>query len=106
MSGDADKFAELYRFLEVEFPGRAFNSASPNWRLEEDLGIYGDEAVDFLLRFSERFNVDISGFDLSTHFGKEDSLGYYMRKLLNWPRTLKPSPSIEDLKSAMETGRL
>lgn len=104
--GDNDRREELYRFLEEEWPGTKFDGASDALRLDEDLGLYGDEAIDFLLKLSERFNVDLAAFELAAHFYPEDSLGYGFRRLFRCRRVLKPSPSIEDLRKAIATGKL
>jgi len=36
-----------------------------------DLGIGGDDADDFFVEFHRQFDVDLSAFDLSRHFGSE-----------------------------------
>lgn len=104
--GDNDRREELYRFLEEEWPGTTFDGASDALRLDEDLGLYGDEAIDFLLKLSERFNVDLTQFDLAAHFYPEDSLRYGFRRLFGCKRELKASPSIKDLRNAIATGEL
>ena len=45
-------FIKLYNFLKQE-TGRDLNENSPDLKLEKDLGLYGDEAADFLIRFSK-----------------------------------------------------
>ncbi len=40
-------------------------------QIEDDLGITGDDAVDFLLAFGKSFNVDISKFMAAEYFGAE-----------------------------------
>lgn len=40
-------------------------------RLFHDLGLTGDDAVDFFIAFNKEFNVDISNFDLYKYFSKE-----------------------------------
>jgi len=39
--------------------------------IERDLGITGDDAIDFIEEFAHEFNVDITSFDYSKHFGGE-----------------------------------
>jgi Protein of unknown function (DUF1493) len=43
----------------------------PETRLEEDLGMTGDDAYDCLREFAERFGVDMSGLEFHRHFGPE-----------------------------------
>jgi hypothetical protein len=40
-------------------------------RLYEDLGIYGDDAVEFLLAFGNEFHVDVSKFLAADYFKSE-----------------------------------
>jgi hypothetical protein len=55
-------YTQLYQFLKEE-TGKIINDTSPNRKIEKDLGIYGDEVEDFIIRFSNRFNVDIRNFN-------------------------------------------
>lgn len=43
----------------------------PESRLEEDLGMTGLDAADFLERFARAFDVDLTGLDFHRHFGPE-----------------------------------
>ena len=40
-------------------------------RLYEDLGVYGDDAVEFLIAFSNKFNVHVSKFMAADYFKGE-----------------------------------
>ena len=39
--------------------------------LEKDAGITGDDAVEFLLYYSKKYNVDLTGFDIRKYFTPE-----------------------------------
>ena len=39
--------------------------------LQDDLKIYGDDAVDFIKSFEHRFKIDMSKFSMSEHFRGE-----------------------------------
>lgn len=39
--------------------------------IEDDLGISGDDAYDFIMTFSKKFQVDLSTFDYSLYFPPE-----------------------------------
>lgn len=39
--------------------------------LEKDIGMTGDDAVEFLLDYGKKFNVDLSGFDIRKYFTPE-----------------------------------
>jgi acyl carrier protein len=43
-------------------------------QLEDDLQITGDDAVDFLIAFGERFNVDVSEFKAAEYFEPEGDI--------------------------------
>ncbi|MES2653124.1 MAG: DUF1493 family protein [Bacteroidota bacterium] len=40
-------------------------------KLEDDLGVYGDDAIDYISSFSREFKVDISNFLTSNYIGAE-----------------------------------
>jgi hypothetical protein len=55
-----------------------FRSESPHGlradtRLEEDLGMTGLDAAEFLEAFAEAFEVDLTGIEFHKHFGPEGS---------------------------------
>lgn len=92
-------FIKLYNFLKQE-TGRDLNENSPDLKLEKDLGLYGDEAADFLIRFSNEFNVDIQDFDFSKHFNSEiDFISLFLYKIFN--KKEKEQLTIQDLKEAI-----
>jgi hypothetical protein len=72
-------------------------------RLETDLGIYGDDAVDFLAKFGEKYNVDLSNLDYSKYFTKEISF-YFIRRF--FLKRNKLDLTIDDLVSSINTGKL
>jgi hypothetical protein len=45
----------------------------PETRLNHDLGVDGDDGLEFMAAFSNRFCVNLSAFDASKHFGPEGS---------------------------------
>jgi len=77
--------------------------------LFHDLGIDGDDAVDFFKAFSDEFQTDLSELDLRKHFGAEGwtSSGFFLRLLSRLRITnneeLKPVPiCLSDLVKAAE----
>lgn len=67
---DKDIFKELKNFVvqtrwEYDFELRT------STRLESDLLITGDDAIDFLEAFPIKFNVDISTLDVKKYFNPE-----------------------------------
>jgi acyl carrier protein len=89
-------------------------------RINIDLGVDGDDAVELLDEFSTLFNVDLSHFQHDKYFGPEagggDLIGLILWTLY-WTyckvfgKIYNPSYSvapitIQDLVKAVETGRL
>jgi len=69
----------------------------PETRLEEDLGMTGDDAAEFLEAFAGEFEVDLTGIEFHKHFGPECGglilfrpqwLKEEMRDLGNYPLTI------------------
>jgi hypothetical protein len=71
--------------------------------LEKDLGIYGDDAAEFLEKYSQKFNVDISNFNFPTHFTSETPF-YIVRKYLLGIN--KKDLTIKDLEEGVIKGKL
>lgn len=42
-----------------------------NASIEDDLGVSGDDAVEFIISFGKRFNVDVSKFMAAEYFSPE-----------------------------------
>jgi acyl carrier protein len=40
-------------------------------RIEDDLGVYGDDAVDLLIAYGKAFNVDVTKFMAADYFSGE-----------------------------------
>ncbi|OJW79856.1 MAG: hypothetical protein BGO69_13535 [Bacteroidetes bacterium 46-16] len=70
-------------------------------RIEEDLGITGDDASELLVAFGKKFNVDVSHFMFDEYFNPEGT---------NWFRpTYVPNKkilTIAHLEKAVITGKL
>jgi acyl carrier protein len=89
-------------------------------RINIDLGVDGDDAVELLDEFSKHFNVDLSYLQYDKYFGPEAGGGDLISLIfwtLYWTyckvfgKIYNPSSSvapitIQDLVKAVETGRL
>ncbi|MGN6420024.1 MAG: DUF1493 family protein [Pseudobacter sp.] len=81
--------------------------------LQNDLGIYGNDAVEFFNAFSKEFSVDVSGFVLDDYFDAEASSDFMgvIFKLLpkkiqgNYPHRKKEF-TVEHLIKAVQAGKL
>src|SRR5215216_3011535 len=51
--------------------GEPVSRLTASTRLEDDLGMTGDDAAEFIAAFAAEFGVDLSGFEFGRHFGGE-----------------------------------
>ena len=78
----------------------------PETRLNQDLGVDGDDGLEFMVAFSNRFSVEMSAFDPSMYFGPECSgnplmyLWWFITR--TWPK-YKPI-TLSDLQSSINSG--
>jgi acyl carrier protein len=66
-------FEKLKDFV-VEQAGVYENEVTPNTRLYDDLGIYGDDAFELLVEYGKKFNVDVSNFMAADYFKGEGGI--------------------------------
>lgn len=59
---------------------------TPNVRLLDDLGVYGDDWDEFLRRIPEAQETDWTGFRYSDYFDPEMSVIHYLRRFLRLRR--------------------
>jgi acyl carrier protein len=76
--------------------------------LEKDLGIYGDDAVEFIVAFGREFNVDVSKFMAVKYFSPEgDVILPSIIRLFSGKKKLKQSDlTITHLMKAIVAGEL
>jgi len=95
---------ELQLFIENNWNwGNISNSLDNNIRVEQDLNITGDDAIEFLIAFSKKFDVDISDFNVSDYFDPE-SYEISLQRFLNYLKKEKKKKKIltlEDLDKAI-----
>lgn len=63
---------ELIKFIKEETLETSIN-ITEDLSIENDLGISGDDAYEFIMTFSKKFQVDIKDFDYSEYFNSEPS---------------------------------
>lgn len=88
---------DLANFVRKE-SGTYDISIGKNTEIEKDLGVTGDDAEDFILKFSKKFKVDISKFQFTDYFNDEPSVFSFGRSV----KTL----TIGHLEKAIQAGRL
>lgn len=63
-------FKRLKSFI-IDQAGVEDDDVIPEAKLEDDLGVTGDDAVDLLLAYSKTFNVDVTKFMAADYFDAE-----------------------------------
>jgi len=76
--------------------------------LENDLGVYGDDAVDYIIAFGKKFNVDVSKFMAADYFNAEgiDFIGPIVRVITGKEKAPKKVLTMRHLEKAVMAGRL
>ncbi|MDO4728620.1 MAG: DUF1493 family protein [Bacteroidota bacterium] len=95
---------ELYNLISeiTRYPKSNLND---NLRLEEDLGLYGDEAMYFTQQYATMFDVDMSQFPFDAYFSPEmDKISLFVRKLFY--NTKNKTLTIADLKAGITNKKL
>ncbi len=80
-------------------------------RIEEDLGIYGDDAAELLFEYASKFNVDLSQFNFDLYFNKESVIVYFCKlfclyKLFPKLSKKRKALTIADLQKGIEAKQL
>lgn len=94
--------------LIVNKLGVDYEDVLPETMLEEDLGLYGDDAMEFLVVFSKEFNVDISNFMAADYFSPEGDiiLPSLIRAITGKKKKKQKYLQVQHLEKAILAGRL
>ena len=101
-----DSLTEIFqgiREFTAEFQGLDESEIASQSRLEEDLQIWGDDAVEYLIAFGKHFHVDVSRFMAADYFSGE---GIDLLALFRKSKQIKKVLRIHDLEKAVAAGRL
>jgi hypothetical protein len=93
----------LVDFIREQSSVSAFETIAADTRLQDDLGVYGDDAVDLLLAYAKAFDVDVSQFMAADYFDGEGM------DVLAWFRPVKPRRkelTVGHLQRGIEAKRL
>lgn len=98
---------DLFLFVKQE----SFVDDEPltlNTGLEEDLGLYGDDAIEFMLKYSDRYNVDIKRFMAADYFSSESrsTLSTILSSFFSKRSSSKKSLTIRHLYEGIKSGKL
>ncbi len=96
------------RDLIFEVRGAYKFELTVNTLLQKDLGIYGDDAIEFIERFGQAFQVDVSEFDYTKYFAGEGGIYTpWLTNLLHIDDDFGKAPlTLGHLIMAVEKGKL
>jgi len=79
-----------------------------NASLENDLGIYGDDAIEFIVAYAKEFSVDVSRFKAADYFSPEGDiiLPAIIRFFTGKKKTKQKELTLKHLEKAAVAGRL
>ena len=66
-----NELLEDVKTFVAEFWGEPDENLTAATSVNEDLGVDGDDGVEFMQTFSERFRVDLTSFPYGRYFGPE-----------------------------------
>lgn len=104
----SNEIFEKIKEFTVKQTGVKEKDVTEDASLENDLGIYGDDAVDYIIAFGKKFNVDISKFLAADYFSDEgiDVIGPAVRLFTGKKEKDKKELTIGHLEKAVIAGRL
>lgn len=99
-------FEKIIALIEKKI-GKSSFVFKEDTKLEEDLGLTGDDAIEFLTDYSEIFNVNVSKFEFMKYFGDEgDTTVSIFNHLFGRKTKEKKSLTIRDLELGINAGKL
>ncbi len=98
---------ELRNFVNESRGQYSFNFKKST-TIQEDLNVWGDDAVEFIEEFGKTFNVDISEFNYNKYFRPEgDMIMVTILRIFRKTKTYEFTPlTLGDLEQAIKTGKL
>ncbi len=99
---------DVISFMRNFDPSLESEQITEKTRIEEDLGITGDEAWDFFVEYSKRFNVDVTNFLMYDYFKAEgiDFLSPILEFFRVKKKTVKKVFVVEYLLKGIVAGKL
>lgn len=96
---------QIIQFVEEERWNGKFTHETD---LVKDLKLKGDDAYEFILLFSKKFNVNISKFNFEEYFDSEGDriLTIILDLLLKRKKKIKKKITIGDLERGVKEGKL
>jgi acyl carrier protein len=104
----SDELLNAIKEFTQEEAGRDPKDITESTCLERDLGIYGDDAVEYIIAFGKTFKVDVSKFMAADYFSPEGDviLPSIFRAITGKKPQKQKELSIGHLIKALKAGRL
>ena len=82
------------------------NELTLNTSVQYDLILYGDDAIEFLMKYSERYHVDLSNFMAADYFYGESEV--FFSRLVEWllKKRRKKILTVRHLLKGIRVGKL
>lgn len=76
--------------------------------IEDELGVTGDDAVDFIIAYGKTFNVDVTKFMAADYFGAERNvmLSEFFKWLTGYRKRTRKTLTVGHLEKGIIAGRL
>ncbi|HNP22636.1 MAG TPA: DUF1493 family protein [Panacibacter sp.] len=103
-----DELLNAIKEFTQEQAGRYPKDVKESSCLEKHLGIYGDDAMEYIIAFGKKFNVDVSKFMATEYFSAEgfDIIGAGARLFTGKKSIKKKDLLILHLIKAIKAGKL
>lgn len=100
-------FKRLKSFI-IDKAGVENDDVIPEAKLEDDLGVTGDDAVDLLLAYSKSFNVDVKKFMAADYFDAEGDpiLPAILRMFIGKKKRKNKALTVAHLEKGIMFGKL
>lgn len=103
---DSNEWSDLLNFMKEVWPFEKQELLRRDTRLQSDMGIYGDDAMEIMNRFSAHFNVSIEDFDYNKYFSSSPNsfLSSFLQLLRLVPDTKRIELTLGDLERFIQIG--
>ena len=101
-----EKLFNEIKLFTVDFQGLLESDIEEKSSIQDDLGIWGDDAIEFIVAFGKKFKVDVSKFMAADYFSGEGEFILSSKKISKFKDPIRNDLTISHLVKAAEVGRL
>lgn len=107
MESDNDPIVQQLKIMISENRGIPLQKLRLEDTLFQDLGMYGDDALEFLVEYAKTFEIDMTGFDFSKYFrsegwswGDSSETAIWLSKSYRWSLNYTPITILDIIRIA------